>query len=590
MIIASLKEKEDDKSFYYIGVFSIHKSFKLYNYELNKIINFYQKEKEQKLLSKETSQTCNGYELQNKEIGKDKGFVLRFTSPLNLHKYIEGMVDKKILSKDYLIYEINAYIINDIKIMINTVSLNNSYSFNLLKLIDNKDKENDANTLINKRIKRPNSINNNEKDNNNYNAQKMFLIYLIKYFYSYIITTSYFLNEIQKVHDFDIKINKKKFINLEVSKNNLNFPFNKKKKILFKIEKSELKIYGKNINFPELIDIKPKGVINRYGCCYLNAAIQCFYHCPKITSFFILNRDIILKKGGPISLGYLEVVEDFSKNKNKYISIKNFRKILIENDESFNGSDGNDSKDVILLLLYSIQNELGGEEPDINFDIDNTKEHLLFQDLLKNNKSINSIILENFCFCEKKVNKCFVCGEKYFTLTSQYFITFNLKNIYDYYKKDEGEAISIEECLTFNCFEEADLQIKCQKCNKLQDSLTTISFATVPNYLIIILDRGINEEFDCNFDFKEQIDLEDLYYPVEGEKKENNLKFSLLAGTILHGDHGSGHTFTFAKHFDGNLYIFNDTQVNKTNFEDIKNEKVYLLFYQRLSNIKEKKN
>ena len=593
MIIAGIIKNEGDKYFYYISVFSMNKYFKLYNYELNIIINFYQKEKEQKLFSKETNQIGNGYELQNKEVGKDKGFVLKFTSPLNLAKYIEGIANKKILSKAYLIYEINAYIINEIKILIKMVSLNKSNGFNLLKMINNKDKENDTNIIINKRIKVSNSINNNENDNNNYNAQKEFLIYLIKYFCSNIITISYFLNKIQNNHNFDIKFNKKKFTNLEVSKNSLNFSFNKKKNKLFKVEKSEFKIFGKNINFPELIEIKPKGVINRNGCCYLNAAIQCFYHCPKITSFFLLNREIILKKGGPISLGYLEVVEEFSKKNKNYISIKNFINLLIETDESFNnGSNGNDSKDVILLLLYSIQNELGGEEPDINLDIDNRKEHLLFQDLVRNNRSINSIIIENFCFCEKKINKCQVCGEEYFNLTNQYFITFNLKNVYYYFykKKKKNEAISIEECLTFNCFEEADFQIKCQKCNKLQDSLTIISFATVPYYLFIILDRGIDEEFDCNFNFKEQIDLKDLYNPVVGEQKENNLKYSLIAGTILHGKNGSGHTFTFAKHFDGNLYIFNDTQVKKATFEDIKNEKVYLLFYQRLSNIKEENN
>ena len=591
MIIAGIIKKEGDKYFYYISVFSMNKYFKLYNYELNKIINFYQKEKEQKLFSKETNQIGNGYELQNKEVGKDKGFVLKFTSPLNLAKYIEGIANKKILSKAYLIYEINAYIINEIKILIKMVSLNKSNGFNLLKMINNKDKENDTNIIINKRIKVSNSINNNENDNNNYNSQKEFLIYLIKYFCSNIITISYFLNIFQNNHNFDIKFNKKKFTNLEVSKNSLNFSFNKKKNKEFKVEKSEFKIFGKNINFPELIEIKPKGVINRNGCCYLNAAIQCFYHCPKITSFFLLNREIILKKGGPISLGYLEVVEEFSKKNKNYISIKNFINLLIETDESFNnGSNGNDSKDVILLLLYSIQNELGGEEPDINLDIDNRKEHLLFQDLVRNNRSINSIIIENFCFCEKKMNKCQVCGEEYFNLTNQYFITFNLKNVYYYFYKKKNEAISIEECLTFNCFEEADFQIKCQKCNKLQDALTIISFATLPYYLFIILDRGIDEEFDCNFSFKEQIDLKDLYNPVVGEQKENNLKYSLIAGTILHGKNGSGHTFTFAKHFDGNLYIFNDTEVKKATFEDIKNEKVYLLFYQRLSNIKEENN
>ena len=230
MIIAGIIKKEGDKYFYYISVFSMNKYFKLYNYELNKIINFYQKEKEQKLFSKETNQIGNGYELQNKEVGKDKGFVLKFTSPLNLAKYIEGLANKKILSKAYLIYEINTYIINEIKILIKMVSLNKSNAFNLLKMIDNKDKENDTNIFINKRIKVSNSINNNENDNNNYNSQKEFLIYLIKYFCSNIITISYFLNIFQNNHNFDIKFNKKKFTNLEVSKNSLNFSFNKKKK------------------------------------------------------------------------------------------------------------------------------------------------------------------------------------------------------------------------------------------------------------------------------------------------------------------------------------------------------------------------
>ena len=309
MIIASITKNVGDKSFYYISVFSINKYFKLYNYELNKIIKFYQKEKELKLFSKETCHTGNGNELQNKEVGKDKGFVLKFTSPVSLAKYIEGITNKNILSKVYLIYEINVYIINEIKILINTVSLNKSNCLSYLKLIDSKDKENESNMFINKRNKVPNSINNNYNDN--INGQKEFLIYLIKYFCLNIIAFSYFQNEIQNIHNLGIKFNKKKFTNLEVSKNNLNFSFNKKKNKLFKIEKSEFKIYGENINFPELIEIKPKGVINRNGCCYLNAAIQCFYHCPKITSFFILNRDIILKKGGPISLGYLEVVEEF---------------------------------------------------------------------------------------------------------------------------------------------------------------------------------------------------------------------------------------------------------------------------------------
>ena len=578
MIIAIIKKEKNNQFFNYISVFSINKYFKLYNFDLNKILNYYiQKENELKLLNKETKQNFSGNEFHKKKVGKDECLILKFPSILNIEKYIKSMTNKKILSKMYNIYEINAYIINEINILMNAVSLNKSYYLNLEEFVYNKDKWSNIDNLIYKKVKIYNTAHNN---NNNYYNQNVFLIYLIKYIYFYINTKNKFV--IQNTEDFTLKSSIKKYTKVENNNYMLSGKYNNK---LFQIEKSEFKIYGTNIIFPELIKIKPKGVMNKNGCCYLNAAIQCFYHCPKITSFFILNREIILKKGGPISKGYLEVVEEFSKNKNDYISINNFRKLLIETDESFNGNNGNDSKDVILLLLYSIQNELGGEEPDINLNIDITKEHLLFEDLIKSNKSINSIIMENFSFCEKKINKCFVCGEEYFTLSNQYFMLFNLKKIYNHYKKQNNEAISIEECLTYNCFEEVDLQIKCQKCNKLQNALTTISFGTVPYYLFIILYRGKNEEFDCKFDIKEEIDLFDLYNNIKGEKRENNLKYSLLAGTILHGEHGSGHTFAFAKHFDGNLYIFNDTNYRKTTFKEIKNKKVYLLFYQRLSNI-----
>ena len=340
-----MNKKKENESVHYIDVFSINKYFYLYNYDLNKILNFFQKENVQKLSNKETSKNYNDNEFKNKDIRKNKGFVLKFTSTFGVAKFIQDTADKKISSKFYLIYEINAFVINEIKILINAASLNKSFFLNLIKRINDKNNFNNIDGLLNKRIKMDNSIHN--KDNNNYDYQKLLLIYLIKYFYFIL----------QNTNDYIFKSNHKKFSNLEVSKNNKNFSFygnNKNNNKLFKIEKSEFKIYGKNIIFPELIEIKPKGIINKYGCCYLNAAIQCFYHCSKVTSFFILNKEIILKAGGPISLGYLEVVEELSKNKNNYISIKNFRNLLIKNDESFIGNDGNDSKDVILLQLLNI--------------------------------------------------------------------------------------------------------------------------------------------------------------------------------------------------------------------------------------------
>ena len=97
----------------------------------------------------------------------------------------------------------------------------------------------------------------------------------------------------------------------------------------------------------------------------------------------------------------------------------------------------------------------------------------------------------------------------------------------------------------------------------------------------MVMNRGEQEKFECDVDFEEEIDLKDLYTNIKGIDKENNTKYSLLSGTILYGSHGHGHTVAFCKNFDGEYYICNDSTSRKTNFEEIKNSKIYLLFYKK---------
>ena len=98
----------------------------------------------------------------------------------------------------------------------------------------------------------------------------------------------------------------------------------------------------------------------------------------------------------------------------------------------------------------------------------------------------------------------------------------------------------------------------------------------------MIMSRGEREKFECDVDFEEELDLVDLYMGMKGIERENNTKYALLAGTILYGSGGWGHTVAFAIHFDGEYYIFNDQSTRKTNFNEIKNSKVYLLFYKKI--------
>lgn len=95
--------------------------------------------------------------------------------------------------------------------------------------------------------------------------------------------------------------------------------------------------------------------------------------------------------------------------------------------------------------------------------------------------------------------------------------------------------------------------------------------------------RGQNETFECYVDFSEDLDLRPSYYSIKGIEVEQNTKYILCAGTILYGSQGYGHNIAFCQNFDGEYYIFNDSTTYKTTFKEIKNEKIYLLFYQKNS-------
>jgi ubiquitin C-terminal hydrolase len=146
------------------------------------------------------------------------------------------------------------------------------------------------------------------------------------------------------------------------------------------------------------------------------------------------------------------------------------------------------------------------------------------------------------------------------------------------------KRVSIDQCLTHYALDGALMDnITCKYCKKNSSIFTTRSFITLPKIIIMIMSRGEGEKFECDVDFEEELDLADLYTGLKGIDRENNTKYTLLAGTILYGSGGWGHTVAFAKHFDGKYYIFNDSSTRRTTLDEIKKSKIYLLFYQKIN-------
>ena len=435
------------------------------------------------------------------------------------------------------------------------------------------------------------------------------------------------INEINKIikeedNDIDEKINNNnikssKILNEEnnnISEENKNYKLlNKRNKFedlkkssqnefacLSKIKKKKLKINYVNhfeilpkeeefnedtkMNFLKIV--KPKGLKNLGSCCYMNATLQCFYHIKELTYYFLDNKKFIKRKNGLISEGLLDLIEGLSKNNNStYYSPNKFRDNLIKVDNLFEGYEGKDSKDLVEAILYNLQEELIGDSdfPDVN--IDQREERFKYLDLYYTNSKVRSIITDLFNFDFRTTRSCYNCGVRYYSFSNEKRLIFNLESVYNYcvvQKNNKEIKVSLDDCLTYFGIGNSYIEnITCKFCKKKSSILSFNSFATLPEIFIFIMSRGHKETFECNVEFNEELDLQDLYISIKGITEERTTKYTLLGGTILYGSKGLGHTVAFCKHFDDNYYIFNDSNFYKTTFNDIKHEKIYLLFYQK---------
>ena len=388
--------------------------------------------------------------------------------------------------------------------------------------------------------------------------------------------------------DNTMKKEKKKFF--EQTSFSMNFLSQKnvykiKKEIHFSIIEID---YGDDFSY--LSKIKPKGLQNLGGCCYLNSTLQCLYHIKEFTDYFFKNRKLIQKKNGLISTGLLDTFEGLSKqNSNYYYSPKKFLKNLIEKDDSFKGSDGNDSGDLIFTILSACQEELGKDSEPQDMSLDQRQENLIFSDIFHKNLETPSIIIDLFSFYLRIKNICFECGTIYYSINLENFIVFNLEKVFrmnsqEITIKSKNRVVSVDNCLSFFSFDNSSFSSKkllCKYCNKYSNKFTVKSFVTLPKYLIMVMYRGKNEEFECKVDFKENLDLKESYYNIIGVPREKSTKYSLFGGTILYGSGGYGHTVAFCKHFDNKYYMFNDTSTREIDFDEIHKQKIYLLIYKK---------
>ena len=221
------------------------------------------------------------------------------------------------------------------------------------------------------------------------------------------------------------------------------------------------------------------------------------------------------------------------------------------------------------FIIFPIENVYNSLKGKTNNKYEEEKKHISPYNMRPAGKPSNTYTTSNETygsFYEEKNKK---------SNTNIYRHGYGSYNGYDNGKK----SVTLKDCFEneINTIEfKGDNQIYCNRCNKLLDAKGENRIFSSPHVLILILNRGKANKFDCDVEFEEDLNIEKYV-----DSNQCPTKYKLI-GVISHFGESSmsGHFIADCRHFDGKWYTFNDSIVTGPNFKYSKKGTPYILFYE----------
>ena len=626
---------QDDKNIIIILNYAIYEFAELYNsyFKTNFIIKFKIREKEKsnyynnlllnygkynfslfwKNIEKKYDKK-NKYKLFPKNDEKKIGYLYIVNNSFEIDKYIDSQ------TRNANLQEFQSNIVNDLIKL--PIEKKRQFFIFLKKCINNKyfEEMHNKKILEDKKIKENNKINEKELKKEKKTNQELNIIYQKQEEYIKKLE-----NEKNELHENNKKLNNEKKTYLDLSSK-----YQKQVEYIKKLENESNDLRKiiqpapipppKPAPFLNLPDYPTKiGLGNIGSTCYMNATLQCFSQTACMTNYFLdpKNKELIekgkFKSNNNLRLAkeYYEVIYNLwgKKGNIKYYEPRQFKKVLGILNEAFKKMEASDAKDLIIFFLERIHQEINlvlknKEQKEQKYDQYNQQSALNYfgQNFINENKSFISdtffIVYQSTQQCQNcvKINSPYHTSYNYQILNniifplnevSKFKIQQDIKNMNMFQMNIQNRNINLYDCFEYYRkveFMSGNNQIFCNNCRQLSDSLYQTQLMTLPNIIILILDRGKNNMYKIDIDIFPEIDLTNyILFP------QNERHIYSLYGVITHkGPSGeSGHFIASCKFYKNNKwYLYNDAFVNdiqdKDFFKKVIQEPIpYILFYER---------
>ena len=267
----------------------------------------------------------------------------------------------------------------------------------------------------------------------------------------------------------------------------------------------------------------------------IDSIVRCLYSYNELTKYFKGLKNTDTKKKS-ITTSYINCLNSFTKPNlaDWSNSIKEFREMLCSENSKFDRTKEIDPKLVLAFLINKIHNETNNVSNNKNDDdkycitsglqkAQTSHTEMLISYTNEYLPKFNSYISNKLMGLHKTSYFCPECKITVFSFNSYFFTIFDLEKIFNQNQNNNKSYLKMENLFTIQNNESLMVDKFCIKCLKSTKQYKNKKFYSVPDFLIVSIERGIDNIIRIPIINGEILDL--TYFVESGGKRYSLVGF-----------------------------------------------------------------